>query len=197
LRKVAAARSRLGRAGLAAWRFAAAARALERTLLNAKSIGFNGRGATRAGAEAMFAKLGIAEDLKPKIKLLKVSAPHAVADGEVELALSPASEVILRRAARRHRAGRLSGAHRARRRRVVRQPEPGGRQGPDQVSHGAGRTAGAEAEGDGARVSRRPFPLTPRRLAPSGTVPRSTLVHWTPARPPTVHDFLAKSAIIS
>jgi molybdate transport system substrate-binding protein len=68
--------------------------ALKRTLLGAKSIGFNGQGASRAGVEAMFAKLGIADDLKPKIKLLKVSAPEAAAEGEVELALSPMSEVL-------------------------------------------------------------------------------------------------------
>ena len=49
--------------------------ALKHTLLDAKSIGFNGQGASRAGIEAMFAKLGIADDVKPKIKLLDVSAP--------------------------------------------------------------------------------------------------------------------------
>jgi molybdate transport system substrate-binding protein len=68
--------------------------ALKHTLLSAKSIGFNGQGASRAGIEAMFAKLGIANDLKPRIKLLQTSAPDAVAEGEVELALSPISEVI-------------------------------------------------------------------------------------------------------
>lgn len=68
--------------------------ALKRTLLDAKSIGFNGGGASRAAIEAMFAKLGIAEALKPKITLLTVSAPEAVAKHEVELALSPISEII-------------------------------------------------------------------------------------------------------
>jgi molybdate transport system substrate-binding protein len=68
--------------------------ALKRTLLNAKSIGFNGQGASRAGIEAMFAKLGIADDVKPKIKLLDVSAPVAAAKGDVELALSPVSEIV-------------------------------------------------------------------------------------------------------
>jgi molybdate transport system substrate-binding protein len=70
------------------------AAALKETLRNAKSIGFNGQGASRAGIEAMFAKLGIADELKGKIKLLSVSAPEAVAKGEVELALSPESEVV-------------------------------------------------------------------------------------------------------
>ena len=68
--------------------------ALKRTLLDAKSIGFNGQGASRAGAEAMFAKLGIADAVKPKIKLLTTSAPEAVAAGEVDVALSPVSEVL-------------------------------------------------------------------------------------------------------
>jgi len=68
--------------------------ALKHALLNAKSIGYNGQGASRAGVEALFAKLGIAEDLKPKIKLLTVAAPQAVADGEVELGFSPASEAL-------------------------------------------------------------------------------------------------------
>jgi molybdate transport system substrate-binding protein len=68
--------------------------ALKATLRNAKSIGFNGQGASRAGIEAMFAKLGVADDLKSKIKLLQTSSPEAVAKGEVELALSPMSEVI-------------------------------------------------------------------------------------------------------
>jgi molybdate transport system substrate-binding protein len=68
--------------------------ALKATLLAAKSIGYNGQGASRAGIEAMFAKLGIADEVKPKIKLLQVSAPVAVAHGDVELALSPMSEVL-------------------------------------------------------------------------------------------------------
>jgi molybdate transport system substrate-binding protein len=68
--------------------------ALKQTLLNANSIGFNGQGASRAGTEAMFGKLGIADAIKPKIKLLQNSAPLSVAKGEVELALSPISEII-------------------------------------------------------------------------------------------------------
>jgi molybdate transport system substrate-binding protein len=70
------------------------ANALKATLLAAKSIGYNGQGASRAGIEAMFAKLGIADEVKPKIKLLDVSAPIAVAKGDVELALSPMSEIV-------------------------------------------------------------------------------------------------------
>jgi len=41
------------------------------------------------------AKLGIADQVKPKIKLLNESAPVAVAKGEVEIGLGPMSEVLL------------------------------------------------------------------------------------------------------
>ncbi len=68
--------------------------ALKRALLNAKSVGFNGKGASRTAIEAILAKLGIADALKPKIKLLTVDAPDAVAKHEVELALSPISLII-------------------------------------------------------------------------------------------------------
>ena len=71
------------------------AEALKRTLLRAKSIGFTGVGVSRAGNEALLAKLGIADQVKPKIKLLNESAPAAVAKGEVEIGLGPMSEVLL------------------------------------------------------------------------------------------------------
>jgi molybdate transport system substrate-binding protein len=70
------------------------AAALKRTLVNAKSIGYNGVGASRAGTEAMLAKLGIADEVKSKVKLLDVSAPIAVAKGDVEIGLGPVSEVL-------------------------------------------------------------------------------------------------------
>jgi molybdate transport system substrate-binding protein len=69
--------------------------ALKRVLLDAKSIGFNGQGASRGAIEGIFAKLGIADELKPKIVLLKASAPEAVAGGEVEIAFSPISEIVV------------------------------------------------------------------------------------------------------
>jgi molybdate transport system substrate-binding protein len=68
--------------------------ALKRMLLDATSIGFNGVGASRAGIEAMMAKLGIADALKAKIRLLDKSAPLAVATGEVEVGLGPVSEIL-------------------------------------------------------------------------------------------------------
>lgn len=69
--------------------------ALKQTLLNAKSIGFNGVGASRAGNEALLKKLGIADQVAAKIKLLNESAPVAVGKGAVEIGLGPISEVLI------------------------------------------------------------------------------------------------------
>jgi molybdate transport system substrate-binding protein len=68
--------------------------ALKTTLLNAKSIGYNGVGASKAANEAMFSKLGISDAVRPKVKVLDVSAPIAVAKGEVEIGLGPISEIL-------------------------------------------------------------------------------------------------------
>jgi molybdate transport system substrate-binding protein len=68
--------------------------ALKHTLLHAASIGYNGQGASRAATEAMFVKLGIADKLQPKIKLLQTAAGEAVAKGEIEVGLGPISEIL-------------------------------------------------------------------------------------------------------
>ena len=68
--------------------------AFKKMLLNAKSIGFNRQGASRAASEAIFAKLGIAGDIKSKIKLLQTTASEGVVKGEVEVGLGPASEIL-------------------------------------------------------------------------------------------------------
>jgi molybdate transport system substrate-binding protein len=68
--------------------------AFKAALMNAKSVGFNGQGASRAGFEALFQKLGIADALASKIKLLQTGAPEGVAKGEVEIGLGPISEII-------------------------------------------------------------------------------------------------------
>ncbi len=68
--------------------------ALKNTLLNAKSIGYSAVGASRAGNEAMLRKLGIADVVQSKIKLLNVSTPGAVAKGDVEIGLGPVSEIL-------------------------------------------------------------------------------------------------------
>lgn len=97
----AATRATITRAGLGVAVRAGAAKpdvstdeALKRTLLNATSIGYNGVGASRAGSEAMLRKLGIADAVQSKIKLVDVSAPLVVAKGEVEIGLSPISEIL-------------------------------------------------------------------------------------------------------
>jgi molybdate transport system substrate-binding protein len=97
----AATRATIARAGLGISLRAGAAKpdvgtdeALTRALRNAKSIGYNGVGASRAGSEAMLRKLGLADALAPKIKLLDVAAPVAVAKGEVEIGLGPISEIL-------------------------------------------------------------------------------------------------------
>jgi len=95
-------RARIARAGLGVAVRADAAKpdvstadALKRALLNAKSVGFNSQGASRAGIEAVLAKLGIADEIKSRIKLLPVSAPVAVAAGDVEIGLGPVSEIFI------------------------------------------------------------------------------------------------------
>jgi molybdate transport system substrate-binding protein len=70
------------------------AAALKHALLDAKSIGYNGVGASRSGIEAMLAKLGIADAVKAKTTLLESTAPEAVAKGEVEIGLGPISEIL-------------------------------------------------------------------------------------------------------
>jgi molybdate transport system substrate-binding protein len=68
--------------------------AFKHALLNAKSIAFNGVGASRAATEAAFVKLGIADELKPKIKLVQITASEAVTKGEAEVGLGPISEIL-------------------------------------------------------------------------------------------------------
>lgn len=68
--------------------------ALKQALLNAKSIGYNAQGASRSSVEAMLNKLGIADAVKSKVKLLSTGAPVGVASGEVEVGLGPISEVL-------------------------------------------------------------------------------------------------------
>jgi len=68
--------------------------AFKRALLNAKSIGFTAQGASAVALQAAFVKLGIAEELKPKIKLLDGPAGAAVAKGEVEIGMTQISELL-------------------------------------------------------------------------------------------------------
>ena len=68
--------------------------AFKRMLLSASSIGYNGQGASRAATDAIFVKLGIADDLKPKIKLVHTTASESVIHGDVAVGLGPMSEML-------------------------------------------------------------------------------------------------------
>jgi molybdate transport system substrate-binding protein len=68
--------------------------AFKTALRNAKSIGFVGQGASGIYLKTLFEKLGIAEELKPKIKLLPTAAGAAAASGEVEIAMTQISEIL-------------------------------------------------------------------------------------------------------
>lgn len=68
--------------------------AFKRALLNAKSVGFTAAGASGVYLKALFEKLGIADELKPKLKLLQGGAGEAVENGEVEIGLTQISEIL-------------------------------------------------------------------------------------------------------
>ena len=69
--------------------------ALKRTLLKAKSVSFNPSGASAAHINAMFAQMGIAEAMKPKLLLDPVAgAPQKhVAEGQAELVITLIPEI--------------------------------------------------------------------------------------------------------
>jgi molybdate transport system substrate-binding protein len=68
--------------------------AFKRTLLNAKSVGFTAGGASGAYLKTLFEKLGIADELKPRLKLLQGAAGEAAANGEVEIGMTQISEIL-------------------------------------------------------------------------------------------------------
>jgi molybdate transport system substrate-binding protein len=68
--------------------------AFKRALAAAKSIGFTAQGASGVYLKTLFDKLGIAEELKSKIKLLDGPAGAAVEKGEVEIGLTQISEIM-------------------------------------------------------------------------------------------------------
>jgi len=71
------------------------AESFKQALLSAKSIAYVGSGASGAGLRKMFEKLGIAEEMKAKTRLLSgVSAADAVAKGEAELGFTQVSEIL-------------------------------------------------------------------------------------------------------
>ena len=71
------------------------AEAFKRTLLGAKSIGFVEQGATGIYLKTLFQRLGIADELKPKLKMLVgIGAGEAVAKGEVEIGMTQIAEIL-------------------------------------------------------------------------------------------------------
>ncbi len=70
--------------------------AFKRALLDAKSIAYVEQGASGIYLKSLFERLGIAEQLKPKIKLLPASNPaaNAVANGEAEIGMTQISEIL-------------------------------------------------------------------------------------------------------
>jgi molybdate transport system substrate-binding protein len=69
--------------------------ALKKTLLNAKSVSFNPTGASAAHAYDMLARLGITEEMKPKLVLdAEAGRPQKnVAEGRVDLVISLLPEI--------------------------------------------------------------------------------------------------------
>ena len=72
------------------------AEALKRTLLNAKSITYPANGASRTYIEKMFERLGIANEVEPKITFQKGEggAQESVAQGKTELVITLISEIL-------------------------------------------------------------------------------------------------------
>jgi len=70
--------------------------AFKRTLLNAKSIGFVNGTPTSAYLDTLFPRLGIADQMKPKIRFIdsKVGAGGAAEAGEIEIGLTQISEIL-------------------------------------------------------------------------------------------------------
>jgi len=70
--------------------------AFKKALLAAKSVTYATQGASAAPFEALVAKLGITDQMKPKYKLRETAAQvgEAVASGAVELGVAPVSEIL-------------------------------------------------------------------------------------------------------
>jgi len=66
----------------------------KQAMLSAKSIGFVDQTPTAAALKAIFVKLGIADEIKAKIKPLTIQAAVAVTNGDVEIAMTQISEIL-------------------------------------------------------------------------------------------------------
>ncbi len=71
--------------------------AFKRALLAAKSLGYSATGMTGQFLPTLFQRLGITEEMKPKLKLSRPNQPslQALADGEVEIVLPQISEALV------------------------------------------------------------------------------------------------------
>jgi molybdate transport system substrate-binding protein len=68
--------------------------AFKSAMLNAASIGYVKQTPTAANMKVIFDKLGIADQVQPKIKLLDVVVAEALAKGQVEIGLTQTSEIV-------------------------------------------------------------------------------------------------------
>ena len=68
--------------------------AFKQSLLKANSVGYTAGGATGAYLKTLFDKLGIAEALKPKLKLLQGGVGEAVTKDEIEIGMTQISEIL-------------------------------------------------------------------------------------------------------
>jgi molybdate transport system substrate-binding protein len=68
--------------------------AFKRALLNAKSIGYVEQGQTGIYLKDLFVRLGIADEIKSKIKLAPTAAAEFVARGEAEIGMTQISEIL-------------------------------------------------------------------------------------------------------
>jgi len=70
--------------------------AFKRALLDAKSIAYVEQGGTGIYLKTLLARLGIADELKAKTKLLPPENPaaHAIANGEAEIGMTQISEIL-------------------------------------------------------------------------------------------------------
>src|SRR4029077_15105026 len=68
--------------------------AFKRAMLDAKSIGYVDQTPTAAALKVVFDKLGIADEIKSKIKELSKQAAVAVSNGDVEIGLTQISEIL-------------------------------------------------------------------------------------------------------
>src|SRR5215467_4777793 len=68
--------------------------AFKAALSNAKSIAYVEQGATGIYLKELFVRLGIADELKSKIKLAPTNAAEFVANGEAEIGMTQISEIL-------------------------------------------------------------------------------------------------------